>query len=318
MAHTASLSQLQTPPWALVDGELVPYGDVKIHVSAEALTRAVSVLEGVKGYWDFSGEVFSVRTPRDHYDRLCRSAALMHMPVSFSYDDYLAGFATLGRQLLVADKDMWFRTTLYVTEGHWGDSTVATLVTTAFTQAKADPQPMRLGVSTWRRGGDATLPPRVKSSANYMMARVARIEVKRRGYDDAIMLNDSGRVSEATAASVLIVDREGIATPPVTEGCLDSITVDLLEEASRDLGIPFTRRPIDRTELLVARQVGLVGTVTELTLVSEVDGYSYELDGPLGQVRARYLQAMRGEVKLPGVEMMPVLGKADIAGQRAC
>lgn len=311
MAHTASLSQLQSPPWALVNGELIPYDEVKIHIKAEALTRALSVFEGVKGYWNGARDSFAIRSPERHYERLCRSAALLHIPIRFTLDEYLEGFSTLARVLLVPERDLWFRTTLYVTEGHWGEGTVADLVVTGFTQQESDPPPMRLGVSTWRRGGDVTLPARIKTSANYVIGRLARIEVKRLGCDEALLINDAGRIAEATGACVVIVDSGGIVTPPTSEGCLDSITVDVLEQVSRRLGIFFERRPIDRTELLTAKECGLAGTITELTLVDEVDGYSYEQNGVLAQVRQRYLDVMRGEITLPGVEMVPVLHTGD-------
>ncbi|TDW75635.1 aminotransferase class IV [Kribbella pratensis] len=312
MAHTASISQLQTPPWALVNGELVPYTDVKIHIGAEALTRALSVFEGVKGYWDTAGEVFSIRTPRRHYDRLRRSASLFHIPVRFSYDQFLAGLEKLAGELLVTDKDLWFRPTMYVTHGHWGEATEADLVVTAFSQRKLDPDPMRLGVTSWRRASDLVLPTRVKSSANYVGARMARIEVRRLGYDDAIMLNDAGRVAEATGACVLMVQRGRIVTPPTSESCLDSITVDILEEVAKELGMPFDRRPIERTELLAADECGLAGTISELTLVSELDGVEYDQTGLLAQLRQRYLELMRGDLVLPGVELAPL---ADVSRQ---
>jgi branched-chain amino acid aminotransferase len=305
--HTASLSQLQSPPWALFNGELVRYEDVRIHISAEALTRALSVLEGVKGYWNSTGDVFAVRSPRRHYDRLCRSATLFHIPVRFTYEEFLAGLAVLSQRLLVPDRDLWFRPTLYVTEGHWGEGTVADLVVTAFTQQKHDPDPMRLGVSTWRRSPDVALPARVKSSANYVVARLARIEVRRLGYDDAVLLNESGRVAEATGACIVIADRKGIATPPTSEGCLDSITVEALERVAQDLGAAFERRPIDRTQLLAADECGLAGTISELTLVEEIDGFHFEQSGVLSQLRRRYLEIMRCERSLAGIDLVPLL-----------
>jgi branched-chain amino acid aminotransferase len=310
VAHTASLSQLQNPKWALYNGELVPYEDVRIHISAEALTRALSVLEGIKGYWNSAGDVFAVRSPRRHYDRLCRSAALFHIPVTFTYEDFLTGLGTLAQRLLVPDRDLWFRPTLYVTQGHWGEGTAADLVVTAFTQQKQDPDPMRVGVSTWRRPADVALPPRVKSSANYVIARLARIEVRRLGYDDAVLLNESGRVAEATGACILIADHQGIASPPTTEGCLDSITVGALERIAKDLGIAFERRPIERTELLAAAECGLAGTISELTLVEEVDGFRFSLTGMLAEVRRRYLEIMRGDRTLHGIDLVPLVSAA--------
>jgi branched-chain amino acid aminotransferase len=315
LAHTASLSQLQSPPWALVDGELVPYDDVRIHISAEALTRALSVFEGLKGYWNTAGDVFAVRTPRQHYDRLRRSAGLLHIPVGFSYDEFLAGLATLGEKLLVPDKDLWFRPTMYVTEGHWGEGTSATLVVTAFTQRTDDPDPMRLGVSTWRRAADVALPTRVKCSANYVGARLARIEAKRLGYDDAVLLNDAGRVAEVTGACILIADNKGrVISPPASEGCLDSITVQVLEEVCEDLGFTLERRPIERTELLTATECGVAGTISELTLVEEIDGYTFRQDGRLALIRQRYLEVMRGKATLPGSPVVPLLERSSLPG----
>lgn len=316
MAHTASLSQLQVPQWALVNGELVPYADVRIHISAEALTRALSVFEGVKGYWNSAGDIFAVRSPRRHYDRLCRSAALFHIPITFSYQDFVDGLTKLARELLVPDRDLWFRPTLFVTHGHWGEGTAADLVMTAFTQQQHDPDPMRLGVSTWRRAPDVALPTRVKSSANYVGARLARIEAQRLGYDDAIMLNNSGRVAEATGACVLIVERGRIATPPTSEGCLDSITVDTIEHIIRDLDLPYERRPVERTEMLAADECGVAGTISELTLVEEIDGYRYNQSGLLARVRQRYIEVMRGESALPEIDLVPLVQARESAGHR--
>ena len=88
MSHTTSLSQLQRPALASVNGKLVPYDDVKIQISAEALTRALSVFEGMKGYWDPEAREFGIRSPRRHYERLCRSAAILRIPVGFSSVSY--------------------------------------------------------------------------------------------------------------------------------------------------------------------------------------------------------------------------------------
>jgi branched-chain amino acid aminotransferase len=316
LAHNTSLSQLQTPKWALVNGELLPYGEVRIHIGAEALTRALSVFEGVKGYWNSAGEVFALRTPRRHYDRLCRSAALLHIPIIFSYEDFLTGLETLAGQLLRPDRDLWFRTTLYVTHGHWGEGTAADLVVTAFTQEKNNPDPMRLGVSTWRRAADVALPTRVKSSANYVGGRLARIEVRRLGYDDAVMLNDAGRVAETTGACVVIADKGRVVSPPTHEGCLDSITVYALEQVCQECSIPFERRPIERTELLAAEECGIAGTITELTLIEEVDGFHYSQTGLLSDLRQQYLRVMRGESVLGGIELLPIVERPALAASQ--
>ena len=142
---------------------------------------------------------------------------------------------------------------------------------------------MKLGVSTWRRGTDVDLPTRVKSSANYVIARLARIEVRQRGYDDAVLLNREGRVAEATGACVVMATDEGVVVPPSSEGALDSLTVRVLEQLCLRVGVGFTRRPVDRTELLSSREVGIAGTISELTLVDEIDGFAFPVDGVLSR-----------------------------------
>ena len=216
MPHTPSLSQLQHPEFAVVNGELVAYDDVKVHISAEALTRALSVFEGMKGYWDLDSQEFGIRSPRQHYERLRRSATVLHIPVDFSYDEFRDSCLDLARALLTVDRDMWFRTTMYVVEGHWGEGTRADLVVTGFHQTKDPIPPMSLTVSSWRRSGDAQLPYRVKASANYVVARQARIEASERGFDDAILLNDAGRVAEATGSCVVALRDGVVVTPPHT------------------------------------------------------------------------------------------------------
>ena len=220
---------------------------------------------------------------------------------------FLHNLEILADELLVSDRDLWFRTTLYVTEGHWGEGTVADLVVTAFTQQKHDPDPMRLGVSTWRRAPDVALPTRVKSSANYVVGRLARIEVRRLGFDDAVMLNDAGRVAETTGACVVIADRGRLISPPTSEGCLDSITIAVLEELCRDRGMVLERRPIERSELMTADECAVAGTISELTLIEEIDGVHYDQSGILADLRQSYLDVMRGRRALPGVELRALI-----------
>lgn len=301
MTHV-SLSQLQRPALASVNGELVPYDDVKVHISAEALTRALSVFEGMKGYWDPDSSEFAIRSPRQHFLRLTRSAALLHIPVDFSYEEFRDSCLDLARALLTVERDMWFRTTLYVVEGHWGEGTRADLVVTAFHQTKDQIPPMSLTVSTWRRSGDAQLPYRVKASANYIVARQARIEASERGFDDGVLLNDAGRVAEATGSCVVALREGVVVTPPAYEGALESITLDVVERICNRDSVPFVRRPMDRTELLTSDEAAVAGTISELTPISRIDSAELRVDGVLSSLRDRYLAAMRRVEPLAEVE----------------
>jgi branched-chain amino acid aminotransferase len=275
-------------------GKLQLWEDATLHVGCEALTRGLNVFEGVKGYWQSDGR-FGIVMLRRHYERLRRSARLLHIPCEWTYQDYEGATFQLISELVQPDRDMWARTTLFVVEGHWGEGTVADLVITAYHQDKQPPQPINLGVSTWRRSVDVALPARIKTSTNYQVARLARIEGRALGCQDMVLLNQSGRVAEGTGSCILMVRNGVVYTPPSTEGALESITVDLVEAVANSMGIPFVRRPIERTELLIADEIALCGTLAELPLVKSMEGQPLSGSSPiLSALQERYLRAVRG------------------------
>lgn len=295
--------KLQKPKFVYMGGELRAWDEATLHVGCEAAIRCVNVFEGVKGYWQPDGR-FGIVMLEQHYKRLRRSARLLHIPFDLTYVEFRSAIYELVGVLLGPDKDMWARPTLFAIEGHWGEDTVAELVVTAYNQDKQTPQSINLGVSTWQRSVDVSLPARIKTGTNYQVARLARIEGRAHGYKDMVLLNQWGRVAEATGSCVLISREGSIYTPPVTEGALESITVDIVESLAQSLGIRFVRRPIDRTELLVADEIATCGTLAEVTIVKSIEGL------PLGNgeailktIQNRYLQAVRGIDPHPYVEL---------------
>jgi branched-chain amino acid aminotransferase len=296
-------------------GKLCLWKDAVLHVGCEALTRGLNVYEGVKGYWQRDGR-FGIVMLRRHYERLRRSARLLHIPCPWTYEDYESKIFELVGTLVERERDMWARTTLFVVEGHWGEGTVADLVITAYHQDKRPPEPINLGVSTWRRSVDVALPARIKTGTNYQVGRLARIEGRPLGCQDMVLLNQWGRVAETTGACILMV-RDGVVyTPPATEGALESITLDLVEALARSMAIPFVRRPIDRTELLIADEMAICGTLAELPLVKSIEGQPLSESSPiLSALQARLLDAVRGIDPHPAVELS-MLPNASAYGDR--
>lgn len=122
-----------------------------------------------------------------------------------------------------------------------------------------------------------------------------------------VLLNQWGRVAETTGACVLMVRDGTVYSPPPTEGALESMTLDITEALARSLNIPIVRRPIDRTELLVADEIGICGTLAELILVRSIDGQPLAEKEPiLGALQRRYFEAIRGIVPHPYVELTTV------------
>jgi len=249
-----------------------------------------------------------------HFARLQRSARLLLIPCPVSYDEFERGCHELIRSLYQPDRDMWIRATLYVVEGHWGENTVADLVLTAYHQDKRPPAPIEVGVSTWLRSSDISLPPRIKTSSNYQVARLARTEGRARGCSEMILLNQWGRVAEATGACVLMIRDGKVVTPPPSEGRLESITVEIVADICKSLGIEFVERPIDRTELYVADEVCLAGTLAELVPVRRIDNFALPEEYPIfSAVANRFWKAVRGVDHHPAVDLSIVVPATDAA-----
>ena len=298
--------RLQKPDWVFFEGEVRPWEEAVLHVSTEAVVRGLNVFEGLKGYWQPDGRFGFVHLAR-HYLRLSRSASLLYIPVTFSYEEFENACFDLTRALYRPDKDLYIRATLFVVEGHYGANTRADLVLTGYQQEKEPPPPITMGVSTWRRAPDLAMPPRIKTGANYQVARLARIEGRSRGFEDMILLNEYGRVAESTAACVLMVRDGCVCTPPPSEGAMESITVDVLTEIGASLGIDFVRRPIERTELYIADELGLTGTLTEITLVPALDERPFPAEAAvLSKLAERYRDAVSGTDPHPAVELAMV------------
>jgi branched-chain amino acid aminotransferase len=295
--------KLQKPDWVYAGGQVRPWDDAVLHVSTEAVIRGLNVFEGLKGYAQEDGSIGFVYLDR-HYARLRRSASLLSIPVEFSYEAFERACAELTHALYRADKDLYIRATLFVIEGHWGANTVADLVLTGYYQEQKAPAAITMGVSTWRRASDVTMPPRIKTGTNYQVARLARMEGRSREYEDMILLNEYGRVAESTVACVLIVREGRIVTPPPAEGAMESITLAGLEKIAADLGVQLERRPVDRTELYVADEMGLTGTLTEITLVQSLDDRPLPDETPiLSGLLGRYRDAATGARPDDAVEL---------------
>jgi branched-chain amino acid aminotransferase len=302
------MAQLQKPPFVFMGGRITPWDDAKIHVAAEALIRGISVFEGLKGYWNHDGSGFSLLALREHFERLQRSAILQYLPFTMDFEEYSKACSTLIRELIDKNRDLWMRTTLFSMEGQWGEATVTDLVITSYHQdKKTKDDALEVGISTWQRASDTALPARIKSAANYQIGRLARIEGRRQGFGDMIMLNAAGRVSEASASCVLITRKGKVITPPASEGCLESITVDIIEALCKTLGIPFERRPIDRTELAIADSICLVGTVMEMGRVKRLESRELPVSDPVfDAISNEYQACLRGRKSHPAVQLTAV------------
>lgn len=293
---------LQQPDYLFARGAVRPWHEAMIHVNTEAVRTGFHIFEGLKAFWQVGGG-FGIVALRAHYARLHRSARIMRMPFEMSFEEYQTACHDLLAKLATPEQNMWLRTTLFLVGGHWGQDDVTDLVITAFHHPKGPAQPMPTGVTAWRRANDNALPVRVKTGANYIVARFSKIESRERGYREMILLNDAGRVAEFVGSALLMVRDGTVYTPPATEGAFESISADLIEVLARGMGVPFQRRPIDRTELLVADEIASCGSLNDVVPVTAVDGVRLGPAPILTRLRDRYLDAVTGRDPHPAIEM---------------
>jgi branched-chain amino acid aminotransferase len=300
--------QLQQPEFAYVKGAVRPWSEAVLHVSSEAVLRSANVYEGIKGYWQPDGSFAIVELER-HFERLCQSARILRLPMPVDLDGYEKAVRDLVDALVEPGRDMWVRTNVFAVEGHWGLDTETDLIMTAFHQEQVDPEDIDIGVSTWIRPPDLAMPPRIKTTGNYQVGRLARIEGREMGYDEMILMNIHGRISEATGANLLISDGNSIVSPPATEGVLEGITLQVVAKICRDLGIPFERRPVDRSELLIADELAVCGTLAEVAQARSIERLTLpRTREKIAEVAAAYLAAVRGTSPSSAAQMNPLAG----------
>jgi branched-chain amino acid aminotransferase len=156
---------------------------------------------------------------------------------------------------------------------------------------------LHVQVSSWTRTADNAIPARVKAAANYQNSRLALLQAKTDGYDDAILLNSDGSVAEGPGYTIFLVRDDRPLTPPVTSNILEGVTRDTLLTLFREsLGVEVEQREVDRTELYVADEAFFAGTAAEVTPILSIDRRPVG-DGAMGpltaKVREAYFHAVR-------------------------
>ncbi|MBI4278460.1 MAG: branched-chain amino acid transaminase [Armatimonadetes bacterium] len=288
-----------------MNGEIIPWEDAKVHVRTEGFMRGASVFEGIRAYASPDGRQLYVFKGAEHTDRLFHtSMKILRMQLTWTAEDLIHGMV----QLLRANTfhaDVHIRPQVYfgMGEDHGFDPArieVGCVITAVERPAKPSLwNGIHVRVSSWRRIGDETMPPRVKAGANYLNSRYAMMEARLDGYDSAIFLNAHGKVAEGPGACVMIVRHGKVIAPPATAGVLESITKSTLVQLFRsELDVDVVEREIDRTELYVADEVFFCGTGYEVQPIVSVDRYTIGTGEPGSVVKRMqdlYFNIARGQ-----------------------
>ena len=268
-----------------LNGELVAWEDAKVHVLTHALHYGTSVFEGVRAYETERGP--AVFRHQDHLDRLEASAKLYYMDLPFPKQALReATHELIARNGL---RSCYIRPLIYRGLGPMGldpeqnpvEAMIAVWEWGAYLGDEGKRDGIRAKVSSWRRISPDSLIPQAKAGGQYLNSVLAKIESKRGGYDEGILLDDKGHVCEGTGENVFVVKHGQLVTPPATASILDGISRKSIIEIAGVLGLPVIERDVARAELTLADEVFLVGTAAELVPVREIDDIEI---GPPGAV----------------------------------
>jgi len=288
--------------WAFLDGEFIPTADAKISVMTHAFNYGTGVFEGIRAYWNAAHEQLYVLHLREHFERLHRSCRIMRIALPYS----VAQLSEIALEVLrrcAYREDAYLRPIAFKRSEIIGvrlhdleDSlTVFAVPMGAYIDIDRG---ISCGVSSWRRTDDNAIPARSKITGAYVNAALAKTEANEAGYDEAIVLNPDGHVSEGSAEN-LFMYRDGVlVTPPGTDNILEGIVRQSVMRIAQDEGFTVQVREIDRTELYIADEIFLCGTGAQISPVTSVDHRPVG-DGAIGQQTRRlsdvYFRAVRGD-----------------------
>jgi len=261
------------------NGKLVDWRDAKIHVLSHALHYASCVFEGQRAY---GGKVFKLT---EHSERLCKSAEILDFKVPYSVEEInKAAYEVLEANGL---KDAYLRPVAWRGPEQMGVSAQATKVHVAvaawewpsYWTPEARMKGLRLDISKWKRPSPECAPTSSKAAGLYMICTLSKHAAERKGYDDALMFDYRGQVAEATGANIFFL-KDGKLHTPTPDCFLDGITRRTAIGIARKHGIEVIERAIMPEEMEGFEQAFLTGTAAEITPLSEIGPYNFEV-GPL-------------------------------------
>jgi branched-chain amino acid aminotransferase len=258
-----------------MDGELVDWAEAKVHVLSHALHYGSGVFEGIRAYETSRGP--AVWHLDEHLRRLFRSAKLYHMDLPYSHEALVEATKDLIRANGLSS--CYIRPLAFRGYGEMGvnplnaeiNVTIAVWPWGAYLGEEALEQGVRIKISSWRRNSQNSLPAAAKASGQYINSVLAKVESLKAGYDEAIMLNEAGQITDGSGENVFVVRDGALTTPPIQAGCLDGVTRGSVIMLARDLGYEVREDNLVRTDLYNADECFFTGTAAEITPIREVD-----------------------------------------------
>ena len=277
-----------------LDGKLVDWQDAKLHVLTHGLHYASAVFEGERVY---NGKIFKLT---EHSERLVYSASRMGFKIPYSVSDidkfckevvevqkiengYVRPIAWRGSEMMAVSAQ---NNTIHFAIAAW--------VWGSYFDPKIKLHGIKLDISKWRKPAPDSIPWDTKAAGNYMINTLSKHEAEKNGYNDSMMLDYQGNIAEATAANVFFINNEQTEIyTPIADSFLNGITRRTVIEIAKQLQVKVIEKKIKLEELSGYKGCFLTGSGAEVTRVSQIGNYSFEVLDLIGKLSDEYQSLVR-------------------------
>ena len=286
------------------DGNMVDWKDANIHVLSHVVHYGTSVFEGIRAYKNEKG--IAVFRLKEHVQRLFDSAKIYKIEIPFTQEEIEEAILETVR---VNDLDgCYIRPIVFRGYGELGvnplncpvNVVIAAWEWGSYLGEEGMANGVDIGVSSWRKPAPDTFPALAKCAANYMNSQLAKLEAIDNGYDEAIMLDYEGHVSEGSGENIFLVEGEKLFTPSMSSSNLKGITRDTIMTVARDLGYEVVEEIISRERLYSADEVFFTGTAAEVTPIRSIDHRTIGIGsrGPISEkIQSSFFEIVEAKVE---------------------
>ena len=300
---------------AYFEGEFRPLADAKVNVMTHAFLYGTATFEGIRAYWNADqGELYALKL-NEHLERLRASSKILMMnPLP-----EVAELRTIIIELLQQNgfkEDVYIRPSVYKSTEAIGVrlhelTNNFYVIAIPFGNYIDIDSGIRCATVATRRTSDLAIPARAKVVGNYVNSAFSKTEAMLNGHDEAIVLTESGKVSEGSAENLFLLRGDTLITPGLNDDILEGITRAAVVEIAREMGLKVSERSIDRSELYIGDELFLCGTGAQISPVIEVDHRaigSGEIGPITKRIQERYFAAVQGRVPEYSHWLTPIYG----------
>ena len=289
--------------YVFLDGEFVEKSKAVIPVMTHAFLYGTAVFEGLRAYYNKEEDKMYIFRPLEHFERLINSAKILFIDKIYYPDEHVE----VLRKLLQKNNyktDAYIRPIIYKSADRIGphliDNPDKYLIITFPMDDYFESKGLNVCVSSWRRNSDNSIPPRAKINGAYVNASIISTEARLNGFDEAIVLSETGKVAEGAAMNLFLVINGKLVTTTTTSDILTGVTRNtILQLAKEVLGLQVEERIIDRSELYSADEAFFSGTGAQVIPIVSIDKRPVG-DGKVGKIvsdiQNLYNDVVRGKV----------------------